>query len=296
MSDSIIVNLLANLITAAILGLIGFVAYAAVFITERNRLVRFFGMKRRPLSVRLYLSRLQIVAGGTTGFESLRDGYVGPSISKIEYDGALLIARSFSSSMIALMPASVRTWIAHRYPRVGTLTPSIDVCPRHLSSVASGGTVIALGGAVYNAITQHYLKHPSCPFYFDKRADGQRALWKRHVGLRDYEPPIEIEGRSMARELGIVQKLYDSTTDTTVFICAGLGSSATVGCAKYLAENWRSLLHRHGDGAFALCLAFQDQQPDSELVVDPLLIHEVSCDIRTSQDAAPATIGQSFDT
>jgi hypothetical protein len=296
MSDSILANVAANLITATIVGGIGLIAYAVLFLVERNRLVRFFGIKRQPLSVRLYLSRLQILPGGTKGFEDLRDGYVGPSISKIEYDGALLIAKSFSSSLIALMPASVRTWMAHRYPRVGTLAPSIDVCPRHLSAVSSGGTVVALGGAVYNAITQHYLKHPQCPFYFDKRADGQRALWRRHVGLRDFEPPTEVPGRALGRELGLVQKLYDSTTDTTVFICAGTGSSATFGCAKYLAQHWRSFLRRHGNGAFALCLAFQDQQPDGEMVVDPIIIEEISCEPRTHLDAPSVVFPESAGT
>ena len=77
-------------------------------------------------------------------------------------------------------------------------------------------------------------------------------------------------------ELAFIQRINDVEYGNTVFICAGLGSSATYGSARYLAENWGRLQRKYRDGEFGICLKFPGQDPNDEFVVQPEVIHEFS--------------------
>src|SRR5262245_50834898 len=95
--NEVAVNTIANLVAALIIALLGVGTYLLVVISERKKIFRFFGVSGKLPSVRIYVSRLEIKPGGTVGFEPIKAGYHGPSISKIEYEGALLLCRKLSS-------------------------------------------------------------------------------------------------------------------------------------------------------------------------------------------------------
>jgi hypothetical protein len=70
----IVVSVIANLVAAVILALLGIGTYFLVFLIDRRQLLRFFGISRKLPRMRFYLSRLEIKPGGTIGFEPLKAG------------------------------------------------------------------------------------------------------------------------------------------------------------------------------------------------------------------------------
>lgn len=272
MFESVIANVIANLITAFILAVLGVSTYIILFITERQQLLRFLGITNKLPRLRVYLSRMEIKPGGTVGFEPLTYGYAGPSISKIEYEGALLVRNLVSSRPLAILPKRIRGWLSQQYVTLITIDPTIDVSPQTMDEVSFDNLVL-LGSNVYNLVSKHYLEHPSCNFYFVKNEQGERVIKIREGGLKD----VQIPGRSSGRELAIVQRINDMEHGNTVFICAGLGSSATYGSVRYLVENWKELQRKYKQNEFAICLAFPQQPSDGEIVVHPTVAYEMQC-------------------
>lgn len=272
MFEQIVIEIIANLISALFLAVLGFAIYLVFHLKERQGLLRFFGVTGNLPRLRIYLSRMEIKPGGTVGFEPVSQGYSGPSISEVEYEGALLIRNKLRSTLIALLPKRFQHWLGQHHVTLLTLDPPIDACPQALGDLSSNN-LVTLGSSVYNLYSKHYLEHPSSQFYFDKNNIGERVV-RICRGLRG----VEIPGRSFGQELGIIQRIVDSAHGNTVFICAGLGASASYGSARYLIDNWKKLFRKYGDKEFGICLAFPQQPPDSEVVIDPVVIHEVHND------------------
>jgi hypothetical protein len=268
MFEQIVIEVIASLISAIILAVLGFGIYLAFYLKERQGLLRFFGVSKKLPRLRIYLSRMEIKPGGTVGFEPVSQGYSGPSISEVEYEGALLIRNRLRSTLVALLPKRVQYWLGQHHITLLTLDPPVDVCPQALGDLALDNRV-TLGSSIYNLYSKHYLEYPCSQFYFFKTNNGERVIRIRSRGLKD----VEIPGRSAERELGVIQRIIDSAHGNTVFICAGLGASATYGCARYLIENWKKLFRKYGDTEFGICLAFPQQPPDSEIVVDPIVVY-----------------------
>ncbi len=263
-------RVLSDLISALILGLAGGALYLLLYFTERQRLLHFFGVRSSMPRLRIYVSRLQIKPKGTEGFEPLTNGYSGPSITKLEYDGALLVRDLVRSSILGTLPERLSGWLGHHHVGFQTLDATVDVCPRELGNVDFGSNLVVLGTGIYNLVAKHYLDHERCQFAFTKNEQGERVIRVRQGGLRD----VAIPGRSSGREIAVLQRINDEQHGSSSFLCAGLGSSATYGCARYLVQHWHELLRRYGDREFAVFLAFPGQQPDAEAVVDPLVIFE----------------------
>lgn len=267
-------GVIENLLAAGIVAILGLASYTAVVIAERQRLLRFFGVSNRTPRIRFYLSRLKVLPGGTLGSEPITEGYKGIAINKIEYDGALLIRGLLSSSTLASFPKSFRDWLGRQHATLLLLDPKIAVSPQNQADISFENMVI-LGSGVYNLVAKYYLEHPSCcHFQFDKTSEGERGIsiidWK--LGREKKKQPIP--GREQKRELAILQRINDIEHQTSAFLCCGIGSSATYGTARYLAENWNSLYQQHGCEEFGILLGFPNQLPDSEQVVEPEVLEE----------------------
>jgi len=269
----IIINVIANLLAALIIAFLGVGTYVLVLITERKKLFRFFGINSQQPNLGIYLSRLQIKPHGTIGAEPLNAGYSGPSVTKIEYEGGSLLRDALNSNILFLLPKRLQGWLSQQHASLIVVNPSIEISPEDLGTPPFDNMVsdnmIILGGGIYNRLAKRYLEHSSCQFYFSREEDGKRIIRIKNGGMKD----VEIPGRASNRELGIIQKIRDEKHGNTVFLCAGLGSSATFGCARFLAENWRQLQRRYKDEEFGICLGFPDQSPDDESVVQPIHIY-----------------------
>lgn len=268
---NILQGVLENVLAALIVAVLGFASYLAVFVTERQRLLRFFGVSSQFPRLRIYLSRLEIKPGGATGLEPVSKGYSGAAINKIEYEGALLVREQFSSSILAWFPDNFRDWLGQQHAGLMALNPKVDVSPQQMGNVAFDNMVV-LGNGIFNLVARYYLEHPSCYYQFKRNDKG--VLIVKAGGLEGITIPGRTEKGDWRNEseLAVLQRINDEEHKNSVFLCCGTGSSATFGAARYLSKNWRDLYRRHGSDEFAMCLEFPGQEPDSEFVVEPKVI------------------------
>ncbi len=122
-----------------------------------------------------------------------------------------------------------------------------------------------IGSSVYNSLTHYYLQDNRSLYYFERDEQNNLALITRGSG--------SIKGRP-TQELGIIQRITDRKQNKIIFICAGLGTSATYGCTLHLIKNWRRLHKEFRERDFVLLLTFKSQPPDSPEVVEPTDVKE----------------------
>lgn len=259
-------GVLANLLTTLIYLTLGFATLGGYFILNRQRLMRFFGPGENGHGIRIYVSHLEIQPGGAQGREPIRTGYVGPAIIRVELRGALLLADLFSSALLARLPKRTQEWLRMKRLTVVPIEPSIDVCPSTFEEIG-GDNLILVGSGVYNVGSHFYLHSQRSRFRFGRRRNGEHVL-----RMEQADKTVTLPGRSVGRELAIVKRIRDTDRNRVVFICAGLGASASFGAARYLTANWRALQQRYGDEEFDVCLAFPGQSADSDAVTDPLIV------------------------
>ena len=237
----------------------------AILISVFNRrpLYRFFGITQSRPSIHIYLSRLQVKKKGTVAFEEIDNGYSGPAINILEYQAALLVVDVFKSAFVTKFPSSVRRLLQGGHAGLLDVESTIDVCPSTLDDVAATNLLL-VGGQVYNLATKHYLGLQSSVYYFAKSSDGERVIKARRGGFKQADC---IPGRSRGQELGIIQRLRDPSSGALIYVCAGIGASATYGCVAYLARYWEKLHNEFGRDDFGICLAFPGQSDyDADLV------------------------------
>lgn len=281
--NEILINVIANLIAALILALIGFIVYSFLYWKNRNRILRFFGITSSNPNICIYVSNLNIRPGGTSGIENIDKGYIGSAITKLEYDGALLIQHELKGKPLALFSKRLQDWLGQENLELRAIDAPIKISPtKQIASnrnPAFSSNLIILGTGVYNSLSHYYLndyfpKHDEIYwfyFYHAKDNKGQRVIGIHQDGLAD---SITEEGREQRVEPAFIQRFYDVDKKISVFICAGLGSSSTLGSSRYLIENWRYLQRKFGNEDFGIGLLFRNQDPDGELVGQPELFRE----------------------
>ena len=269
--EQVTINVIANIASSIILLLFASIVYFFVYLRERQQLLRFFGVDKRHKNIRIYVTRMEIQPRGALGFEPVSKGYTGPAIAKVDYDGAMIIRNLLHSMSFSFLPQGIQDWLGDQNLALLAIDPTVDVSPLSLEAIKDAN-IITLGTGIYNIVSKHYLEHPSCHFIFTKNEQGERVIKIRQGGLKD----VEIPGRSENRELGIIQRINDSREHNTIFVCAGLGLSATYGCSRFLVEKWKDIQRKYRNNEFSLCLAFPQQDEDSETVVNPIIVYEWS--------------------
>lgn len=275
------INVAVNIVSTLILALIGFIIYAYLYWKNRREILHFFGINNVKPNVSIYLSALNIKPGGTTGIEIIDKGYVGAAINKLEYDGALFIQRELKAKPLALLPRNLQDWLGQENIELRNVDVPVKLSPSRITNRDSAfdNNLIILGTGVYNSLSHYYLKEYFVKhsdlypwhFYHAKDNKGQRIMGIHRKGFED--SPI-YDGRDDHVEPAFIQRIYDVDCKTTVFICAGLGSSATFGSARYLSERWRDLQRTFGDEEFGIALLFYNQDPDGEFVGQPQVCYE----------------------
>jgi hypothetical protein len=268
MLDELGLNLLSELLGALILALLGASTYFVVFFAERQRILQFFGISSELPRICIYLSRIEVGPGGAEIYEPGVRQYTVTYISKIEYDGALIIRNKLRTRLLARFPKRFLDWLEQQHISLIAIDPEIESSPAFENSIPYDNLVV-FGSTVYNLATKRYMEHPSCLFSFITTDTGDPGIVIRSGGLKD----VEIPGRASGRELAIIQRVKDEEHGNTVFICAGLGQSATFGSARYLIDNWRKLHRQYGSRDFGVCLAFPLQPPDSGHVMHPVVVY-----------------------
>ena len=97
---------------------------------------------------------------------------------------------------------------------------------------------------------------------------GNNMIIQVQRGSRTGDTFVQRSGES--DDLAIVEKLYDGSTESTIFIAAGLGVVGTMGATQYIADNWETLQRDFSNQPFAICLRFQNVANDPQAFRRPI--------------------------
>ena len=293
---SISYSILANFLSALILAILGPAMYAFFYWKNRREKLDFFGISSSKIDTKIYVSRIEIKPNGTEGHIPIDRGFIGPSISKLEYEAGLLIQEELESKTIALLPKKFRDWLGKNSVTLKSLNIPIEITPEdkqegNIKDYLNTHLFI-LGSSMYNLLSKYYLEE-----YLPKKSDSYGFYEKyqdkeRIIGIRfenKYLADIPFKGRSYGREIGFIHRFKDEDTGMTVFLCVGHGSSATYGSIKYLINKWPELHIKYKDQAeFIIALAFEGQEANvinSDFVVDPEVVWPLKKDLKNINKA-----------
>jgi hypothetical protein len=238
--------------------------FRTVMLINRQRMLRFFGISSSCPELGIYLSRLTVERA--TGLEEILKGYQGPAVQNAELVGAVEVRDLLKAKRVAVLSRTIREWLGRRFIAIAPVDPTIKVSPKkdHVDELPARQSVISLGSHIYNSL---FRKHNEQSRYFEfcKNDGGERGiLIKMGPQKGDF-----LTRRNGQREIGVLERVNDASGKRSLFYCAGLGASATLGCVRYLAQNWESLYRENGLNEFALYLVFPDQDSNEEKVVPP---------------------------
>ncbi|HEX2623022.1 MAG TPA: hypothetical protein VHL11_22835, partial [Phototrophicaceae bacterium] len=105
MGDQLVSVLFGIFISGAVTFTITVIRWG-IYARQRRQLLHLFGIKPANSQIVAYLSRLQILPGGTiaVGDETIRRGYKGPAINYVEYEGALKLRELLQGNLLVLPP------------------------------------------------------------------------------------------------------------------------------------------------------------------------------------------------
>ena len=264
-----VIELAAAIIIAVVTGFI----YTFIYFKNRSGILNFFGVSSSKSEISIFLSRLIIKKGGTEGNVQITDGYSGSAVTKPEYEAGLLLHNKLQAKPLAILPQGIRGWIGKKLLILKSMDvplllspPKVDLLNTHESF---DNCIILIGTGVYNSLTHYYmndyfLKYKDIykwNFYYTKNSEGERIIGARGKGSANLSV---IEGREAKTETAFIMKFFDVDHKITVFICAGLGSCATYGSARYLAQKWDQLKKEFGNRDFGIALLFRNQERDLE--------------------------------
>lgn len=284
-------NVAANIVSTLILAFIGSIAYGYFYWKNRRDILQFFGVTRSNPNICVYVSNLNIQPGGTFGIKDVKKGYVGSAITKLEYDGALLIQHELKAKPLALLPRTLQDWLGQKNLELRTIDVPIKISLSKLDfdknerDLIFKDNLIILGTGIYNSLSDYYLnkyfpdnyeENIYDSYFYDEQINNE----PRVIKIRDKEvtEPATLEGRAKGTESAFIQRFHHrfhhENREINVFICAGLSSSATFGSVRYLVENWRKLQEKYDKKDLRIGLLFRNQVPDGELVKQPVPVCE----------------------
>jgi len=262
------------LVAAVVLG-----ASGLLLSRQRKQLFAMLGLDGKDPVLRLYLSRLDVLPGGSRGTDGrLASGFVGPALMQLEYRGARAICRLLEEPFLDILPDAVRRLLEGRGRYLADVDVNIDVSPaseqRRLLQDRGSDAVVLLGSDVYSTVVRDIYEGAVSFVRFVAEDSGSPfdASDSNH-GDPTFAISLDngwhtIPARSGSRELGTVQRVT-LPSGRRVLMCAGVSASATQGSAEYFARRWSSLREEFGDDDFLVVLSFASQEADSPVVTHP---------------------------
>lgn len=253
--STMIVSIVTNIISDLILWLFLGITLAILLSRRRRRLQGFFGtLKEKSLIV--YLGSFSIDSGaiidryGNTNKSpqtaiSTRDFYVVPILSS-------LFESTVFDFIAELLSSLVGVFLLIKQPNI-TFLPS----PQKEEDLEHTNT-IAIGGPRFNLATEYYLKTGKPYFEFERKSNTWIAKIGR--GSRSGETVLPPQGN----DIGLIQKVYDTEHQSTVFIAAGIGINGTRTAVDYLVKNWEELRRIYTDNEFGIALTCPHQSIDPD--------------------------------
>jgi hypothetical protein len=296
-AGQILLGFLSNLLFVVVLTAVGVLYVRAVFARRSRPLRRLLGVGGRlPGTVRILVSSIYVVQGGTLGVQYPQPGFYGPVMNQSEYVSALRLAEAIRTRpavrllralldqlglldavhdalecSIAFSPQYVDSPDGGPVGVDGYSVPDLagdgEIAERMRRALAVPGVYILVGGPFYNAAVRYTLTHlgERTRFRFESRSGDVRGV--SVVGYRQ-----DGAEQFFAQHLGtpehasgpdydyfVVQKVSRfGPGRSTVFLCCGLSSLATALAVGLLASQWEELARDYGAADFALLYEFHN--------------------------------------
>jgi hypothetical protein len=282
----ILLGIVANVVSLIV------VTLAAVWLTRmfsrrRRRLTGFFASgKHWSRDVRIMMSNIYLATPGATSATPAGLGFSGATMTLGEqiYAQRLVDAiegrpstrlLSALGDQIGLDGAAgkVRCRLSVS-PLLVDGAPFPD--PRHVDDgvigaelaevLRRGDTLVLVGGVVFNTLTRYVLRQRGDQSWFafesgpEAAADSSKRALRASANGSDVTftcRKSEVDGVEVFTEYFFVQKVTGFGTDhSTIFICAGTSTAATVAAVEMLTE-WEPLQAEFGDGSFAVLCSLE---------------------------------------
>lgn len=160
--------------------------------------------------------------------------------------------------------AHPRTAIMAAIDVIGLLTKivpeeQIKIVPSNTETDGTETHQFLFGGTISNVRVGGVLGAHSTNF---RLALGDGPEWavidkqnKRRYAVSNFSR-LEHGKYDSLKDYGIIEKIVQKESHRVFFVIAGLGSRATLGCARYLVDNWSTILEQHVQGGFGIVLEF----------------------------------------
>ncbi len=244
---------------------------------QRRRLLSFFGIHHKNSKVKIYLSRVEVLPGGSKGTDGpLNRGFTGPALVQLEYRGALEVRQLLRSPLLDSVPLVWRSLVEARASRISSANVWIEPSPgvyecQHIFD-SSDDTVILLGSDVYSHAVRSVYERKLSFVRLVSEASG-----RPYFSNGDDAPTFAVDvgglwevipARSVGREIATIQRITWEN-GCRLFMCSGISASTTYASTKYLCSHWRSFSDRFGENDFLVVLESPNQQADSDQLQDP---------------------------
>lgn len=276
---TISLDVLANILTAIIIGIAGWLLSTILrlpFIYRRRRkLFEFFGVTKDRPQIRVYLSTVFVIRGGSIDFRGTPRTFAGPAVPAAELSTIEPISQLFIDSSLDALPSAFRKWLGDKvHWSFRPITPVFSSSPNNRKEVAQGN-IITIGSQYYNSAGEVYTE--TCNPILKMIPNGQGMIIRVEKGPRTGDVFQPRQGQ--VDDLAIVERLRDNPTRSNVFIAAGLGVIGTMGAVHFIVNNWAKLANDFGIEPFAICLRFQDVSKDPNAVMKPVELSRFGKDL-----------------
>ena len=228
--------------TLVLLGLVA-VLFIIRYLPHRRNLREFF-FKGRPSRLYIVLSHIRLAQGGALSIDGQLARISNRTIAAMEIEAA----QRFKGSLL--------TGVAGGSGQPGLLSSllfsefSVEVVPSPLTEtdIPTDGTIIAVGGPAFNAVSTVIERDMTPAAWFAKKDDG----------LMEFETGATTSGPAV----GVVARVIDAINDRYLFYVAGPSEEATAASLVYLHENWRVLHRKFKERPrFAVAVRFVSRSP-----------------------------------
>jgi hypothetical protein len=241
--NSYAINILSNVITLIILGLLGLIVFAA---TQRRRVRSFFELTGTGRLL-VYISNLHLHSFDSHGADGVRRSYSGGAVPDYETHLIAAIQQFFDSVTPSIRQRGGRL----SFLRWVDINVEIIPSPPSTDMLRSDGSLLAIGSPGYNAASQ--------------AIENDAATLARFA---DDNMSVQVKDGPLISDpaVAIVQRIVDASGRTTFYL-AGPSTQGTTGATLYLLAHWRELAKRYR-GSRPFCVVLRITSDDAESSVE----------------------------
>lgn len=238
-------NVSSEFIALFLLVLIGYFIYQ---MTGRRKLLSFFhvGQDKRFI---VYLSSVNVTAGGSVGVEGNPLSFAGPTFALTEVYLIGLIQRLFNyiTPGVDSLPGIFKSIL------ISDVTVDFLPSPPLTTAIDTHAPFLTLGSPGYNSASK-------------RMQEDYNSLAKFDTNNADII--VNNLGKLSDTRIGFLVRAQNNSTGQIAYYAAGPANIGTTGAAIFLIKNWRNLQKKFGnDTPFVILLRFMSDDPRQVEVV-----------------------------